>query len=103
MKYSALVSVTVYTTIPVEAEDPTEAAQKITLQLASPDFLETCPPYEFDEYHVEIGPTTEDAKNMEIEEYNRRVTVFEHEAIAGWLAALGVPVGWTLSPGGNRG
>jgi len=93
MKYSALVCVTLYATVELEAEDPIDAAHRVTVDLCNnPEFFTGNPELLEDDFHIEISPADEASKGLDIDEFDKRVTVFEHDQVAAWLHAIGAPV-----------
>ena len=82
MKYSVFLSQLVYVEVELEAEDPTDAAQRVVLAAATEmDFLQRHPDYMIDELEAEVvtvaDKTAVNADSITMADYNSKVVLFD--------------------------
>jgi hypothetical protein len=93
MKYSVFLSQLVYVEVELEAEDPTDAAQRVVLAAATEmDFLQRHPDYMIDELEAEVvtvaDKTAVNADSITMADYNSKVVLFDAETVNSWLGEL---------------
>jgi len=98
MKYSVFLSQLIYVEVELEAEDPTDAAQRVVLAaVTEADFLERNPDYIVDEIEAEVvtvaDKTAVNSGRITAGDFNGCVVLFDAETVNSWLGELsGHPV-----------